>query len=461
MLKPLAARRLLLAGVAGVQLWLAHRYFGFLTGDELEVLEEAFHRAANLPFRAWEVRNLFVPDVVVAPIVWLASKFTDTAHVIELASLPFIALTLVTIVLVRRLALQWSDGDERAAFLAMLLFALHWIPLGFGATTYPRTLAMACIVAAAVIVERKPLLAGLLLGVAFADRFSEIVFLIPVLYVGRASARRLLLGTLLSACLTVGLYDWLTWGAPFRSFVNFARLTLVEPDFASRVKYQSPLWYFENLLRWLAPTLLPLLWLARRRAQWLFIVVPLVALSVVKHKELRYVQSLIPFIAAAAGIGASMLWEKRRALAVSLVAISLIWNLAGIRSFARKSQPAVLAARWIATQPAHRLVTQQLWAYGDRLYLGTKLDLTDIGSPPQNAARELARADVAALWETDLDHRELTDALAANGFRKARTFRDGPARAVVVYGRGGAFFTYLSNHVTFSYNTCSIDSRAR
>ena len=34
-------------------------------------------------------------------------------------------------------------------------------------------------------------------------------------------------------------------------------------------------------------------------------------------------------------------------------------------------------------------------------------------------------------------------------------------RPVVVYCRGGAFFTYLSNHVTVSYNTCSIDSRAR
>ena len=33
---PFAARCLLLAAIAALQLWLAHRYFGFLTGDELE-----------------------------------------------------------------------------------------------------------------------------------------------------------------------------------------------------------------------------------------------------------------------------------------------------------------------------------------------------------------------------------------------------------------------------------------
>src|SRR5258706_14203367 len=103
---PIAARCLLLTAIAAIQLWLAHRYFGFLTGDELEVLEEAFHRATNLPFRPWEVRNLFVPDVIVAPVVWLGTKLTDVQHVIELASFPFIALTVLTVVLVRRLALR-------------------------------------------------------------------------------------------------------------------------------------------------------------------------------------------------------------------------------------------------------------------------------------------------------------------------------------------------------------------
>lgn len=432
-----AWRAAFIVAVATTQVWLAHRYFGFLTGDEVEVLDEAFRRARHLAFTPWDVRSLFVPDAVVAPMVWLATALgvRDVGHIIEIAALPFIALTALTIILVRRLTLQWSGGDERAALMAMLLFGLHWIPLGFGSTVYPRTLAMACLVAAALLVERMPLLAGALVGVAFADRFSEVVFLLPLLVAARRGWWRVALGAALSISVTVGIYDWLTWGSPFSSAIKFAHLTLVEPDFASRVKYQSPVWYLANIVRWLAPTLLPLLWIARKRAHWLFILVPLVALSIVKHKELRYVQSVIPFLAIAAAIGASMLWRERRAVAMALVGISLVWNLAGLRFFAHKTQPAVMAARWLATQHVKKVVLSQLWAYGDRLYLGTTTPVADIGSPPQPAAAELADADTAAVWETDLDNPSLTQPLTANGFHAIRTFRDGPARAVVVFRR--------------------------
>src|SRR5260221_5767629 len=117
---PMAA---FVAAVAFLQVWLGHRYFGFLTGDDLEVIEEAFRRVRHIAFTPWDVRSLFVPDVVVAPMVWLATRLgvQDVGHIIEIASLPSVALTALTIVLVWRLALHWSDGDERAATIAMLL----------------------------------------------------------------------------------------------------------------------------------------------------------------------------------------------------------------------------------------------------------------------------------------------------------------------------------------------------
>ena len=59
--------------VALVQFFLAHRYFGFLTGDEVEVLGEAFRRARGFAYWPWGIRNLFVPDFVVAPFVWVAA----------------------------------------------------------------------------------------------------------------------------------------------------------------------------------------------------------------------------------------------------------------------------------------------------------------------------------------------------------------------------------------------------
>src|ERR1700738_1064785 len=149
MVRPLAS---LIVAVAMAQLWLAHRYFGFMTGDDVEVLSEALRRARGLDFVPWDIRNLFVPDVLVAPVVWMASGLgiEGTRTLTYAASLPFIALTALTIWLVYRLTLRWC-GDERAAFVAALLFALHWIPLGFGSTVYPRTLATGCLVGAALI----------------------------------------------------------------------------------------------------------------------------------------------------------------------------------------------------------------------------------------------------------------------------------------------------------------------
>src|SRR5438093_10203830 len=97
-----AARGSLFAAVAVAQLWLAHRYFGFLTGDEVEVLGEAFRRARGFPYTPWGIRNLLVPDVMVAPFVWMASRLgiDDTGRLIFAATLPFIALTAVTVWLV-------------------------------------------------------------------------------------------------------------------------------------------------------------------------------------------------------------------------------------------------------------------------------------------------------------------------------------------------------------------------
>ena len=150
-------------------------------------------------------------------------------------------------------------------------------------------------------------------GLAFADRFSEVVFVIPLLIVARR--RVVVLSGAIVAITIAGAYDWLTYGVPFSSFVSFARLTIVEPDFASRVKYQAPWWYLANFSRWLAPTLLPALWLARRHRLWWFVLIPLVAFSAVRHKELRYLEALIPFVMIIAASGLAILWRRHRAVA--------------------------------------------------------------------------------------------------------------------------------------------------
>jgi hypothetical protein len=429
----------LLIVVAAAQVWMAHRWFGFLTGDDVEVLAEAFHRAIGFQYRPWDIRTLFVPDFVVAPMVWFghAVGVRDTRTLIEIATLPFIALTLVTIVLTYRLTLRWTNGDRIAAGAAAVLVALHWIPLGFGATVYPRTVAMAAIVAAALLVERFPWIAGALLGVAFADRFSEIVFLVPLLIVARRNAWKVAIGAAASILVTVGLYDWITWGEPFGTLSRFANLTLVEPDFASRVKYQGPLWYVRNVVRWCAPSLLPLLFFCRRVEAWIWIVVPLVLLSLVQHKELRYLEALIPFAMIAAAIGFAALWRTHRAIAAVLIAVSIPWDLIGLRAFVHKTMPCVMAARDLAANPrVNTVAMSQLWAYGDRLYLTDRMNVRDVNTPPTTLAENLPGADAVALYEADVqEDPHIAATLTANHFVPFRTYRWDPARTVVVWLR--------------------------
>lgn len=441
MRKPLAV----LIGVVGaIQLFLAHRYYGFLGGDDVEVLEEAFRRAVGLKYQPWSIRNLFVPDVFVAPFVYVGNALgiVDRRLLIDVATLPFIALSLLTIALVYRLAMQWV-GDDGAAFVAALVFALHWIPLGFGATVYPRTLATACLVLAALILDRYPFVAGLLVALAFADRFSELMFLAPLLVLCRAAAPagrppravaiQLLLGTATGVALLGGVYDWITWGTPFSSLRDFARLTVVKPDFASRVKYQPPFWYLANIARWCAPTLVVLMIAGGKRVRWSFIILPLLALSAIKHKEFRYLQAMIPFIAIGAAAGFAWFWHRgRRALAIGLVAISVIWNLAGLRTFQRKTMPAVMAAKAIDGNPSLKTIgVPQAWAFGDLLYFHRDVSLIEIGTPP----REIPDVDALALYRTELDDAEVAAAVKRAGYAPQQVFSDPPARVVVLLTR--------------------------
>ncbi|HEX2122783.1 MAG TPA: hypothetical protein VHL59_14190, partial [Thermoanaerobaculia bacterium] len=164
-----------------------------------------------------------------------------------------------------------------------------------------------------------------------------------------------------------------------------------------------------------------------------FILIPLVAFSAIAHKELRYLQGIIPFLAILAGTGFAIWRPTRRKLAVALLAISLAWNLWGLRFLGRESRPAVEAARFLGADRSLRtLAIGQLWAYGDRLYLGDDRRVIDIGTPPHDLEAALREADAAALYESDLSP-DVNATLARAGFVEQRVFRSPRARDVVVF----------------------------
>jgi len=451
---------LVVAITTTLRLFFAWRFFGFLGGDDVEVLEEAFRSALGLDYRPWDVRNLFLPDVLVAPFLRLGSVLGlhETFPLVLCATVPFIALASLNIVLVHALALRWL-GDRAAARAAMAIYAFHWLPLAYGSTSYPRTVSTAFLLLAAIALSgtgrdaRRGVLAGIALALAFAVRYSEGMYLLPVLFVALAGAEdrrasRLrtlgaLGGFIVGTALSSGLVDALTWGDPLASLAALVRVMLVGEG-ASGLSMRPPLFYLQRVLFWLPLPLLPALVLVARsrrvRPAWVFLVVPLVVLSFIGHKELRYLQGAIPFLAILGAAGFAVMRRRWRPVAATtLLALTLVSEVLGVRALAGKSMAAVTAARVMASDDSVMVVAlSQAWAYGDRLYFGNRVEVRGLPTPPlaKDLDEKIPGADRVALYQKDLvEDPALAAVLTRHEFAPARIFRWGESKAVVVFAR--------------------------
>jgi hypothetical protein len=442
------------------RLVLAFAFPGFIAGDDVEILQTGFLRAFGWPYQPWEIRNLLIPDLLVAPVLRVAAALgvNSTQTLVSIASVPFVLLASLNVWLVFLLGRRWL-GSGRPALLAAVLYALHWIPLGYGSTVYPRTASTACILLAALLLSGesggfwREGLAGGLVAVAFAERYSEGIFLLPLAIVAGLRGRDLrdrmarggaVLGGFLGvALLTSGLEDWLTWGKPFASLIAFARFTLIERRSSSLVASQPWYWYAWRLPKWLPVTLLPFLWRARRvRAVWpaaACALLPLLLLSGIHHKELRYLQGILPFVFLTAAAGAWSLWENgRRSMTAVLCLLSVALGFKGINFLAQKSMPAVQAAQALAREARGQTVALvQPWAFGGTIYLRPDVEVVEIPYPPTVADLEkaAARARWIAVYRKDLGP-DLAAVLDRRGFTPAGDFAAGASRPVVLYAAG-------------------------
>ncbi|HVN32515.1 MAG TPA: hypothetical protein VMT45_11065 [Thermoanaerobaculaceae bacterium] len=454
---------LVVAVTTAMRVFFAWRFFGFLGGDDVEILEEAFRAARGLHYSPWNVRNLFLPDVLVAPFVRLGSALglAETFPLVLCATVPFVLLASLNIVLVYRLAQLWLS-DRTAARLAAGIYAFHWLPLAYGSTVYPRTVSTTFVLAAAIVLSgagkdvARGATGGVLLALAFMVRYSEGMYLLPSLLLvlvygeGKSVSFRRALGVLagfgLGVVLVSGFVNVLTWGSPLASLGALGRLMLLGEG-ASGLSTHPPLFYFARVVFWLPPTLLPALFLAWRvrpvRPAWMFVAVPLVLLSFIAHKELRYLQGAIPFLAILGAGGFAVMHRRWRPwLSTTLVVLTLASEVLGVRVLAGKSMAAVTAARSMASDIGVRVVAlSQAWAYGDRLYFGNRVEVRGLPVPPREADLEKAipGADRFGLYRDDLARDPaLAAVLARHGFTSERVVEWGDSKAVVVFAKPGS-----------------------
>lgn len=448
---------LFLAASLAVRLALSARFFGFLTGDDVEILETGLRWSLHLPYAPWEIRNTLLPALLVAPMGMLGKVLgIDSPMLLAwLSTLPFALLSTLNIYLAYRLVLVLG-GERLAAVFASLLLGTHWVAVGYGSTVYPRTAATTCVLAAVLSAAsasgriRHRLGAGALLALAFAFRYSEVIFLVPLILLasrtGPPEARlrscaEVGAGFAVGTLLFVGLADFVEWGAPFASLKAFFDYTLVERK-ASSVRVNEPMyWYLWRAHRWIPPAIVVGIGYFRRArvpgALSTLVLVPLVALSLIHHKELRYLQGVLPFACAIGGFCLAGLWRAGwRRVVVGLLAVTVGWSAINLRFLERKSMAAVEAARYLANaQDGHRrLALQQPWAFGDRLFLPAAVAVRELSMELGAAEirQEAAGLDTVGLY-SDAITPDVAEALEGAGFCPEKHFAWGRSRQVSIY----------------------------
>ena len=440
-----------------LRLGLSARYFGFLTGDDVEILEAGLRWSLDLPYVPWEIRNTLLPSLLVAPMGALGGLLgiSSPAVLVWLATVPFAGLSTLNILLTCRLVLALT-GDRIAALLGGLRpgdalarrgLRLHRLPPhGFDDLHPPRRAPgrERCARTAAPLGRWRAGRARRRLQVQRGDLPHP--HPLPGCTRSRARTERLQRaagvagGFVLGALLFVGLVDLVEWGRAFASLTAFFDYTFVERSSSSLMAEQPLHWYLWRALRWISPaTLAGIALLGRRRAPWsltLFVLVPVLLLSLVHHKELRYLQGVLPYLCAIGGIGVAGLWRAgwRRSV-VLLVAGSIAWSAVNLRFLEKKSMAAVTAARYLAVSAEFRqIAAQQPWAMGDQLILGGRVCIRELSMTlaPEELRRDTKGMDGIVLY-MDLLTSELVRSLSEEGLCKKREFSWGRSRPVALF----------------------------
>src|SRR5262245_4347057 len=99
-----------MAATLAARLWLAWRFEGFLTGDDLEIVETAARTVLGLRYDPWSLRCLFHPVVLVAPVLKIASLLgaKDPDVLTWSAAIPTALFATASIALTAALALRFG-----------------------------------------------------------------------------------------------------------------------------------------------------------------------------------------------------------------------------------------------------------------------------------------------------------------------------------------------------------------
>jgi len=397
---------LLLASASlAIKLFNIDVHFGFWTGDDVEIQEMTIGKVLGASWPVWDLRCAFYPIGFVYPI---------QAAVFRLGVRNVRSLVLSGRVVVA----VWSTFDVWLTYWAASR-AFRSIPIGLlaaivlvssklhvmsGSIELPAAVATAFLLLAFGLLNQdrgglwRPSAAGLALGVAAALRFSEGIFIVPAAcqLIGQRRRRAFAccsLAFVAAAAVAVAASDWAYWGRPFFSLQRVIDYTLIQR--ASSRGYQ-PFYEYARFYRWSDALTVGLALYAIRLRPWPIAVwtwVPVLLLTTLPHKEVRYLIPVVPFLSMSAAItlwhivgrlrraqddGARAAGLERRAGALAMACVAAFATEASSFNFSR-TESAVQLATYLARQPfSSRGAVEQLWRMGGRVYFPPGAELIDI-----------------------------------------------------------------------------------
>ncbi|MGE5346674.1 MAG: glycosyltransferase family 39 protein [Acidithiobacillales bacterium] len=429
-------------------------YYGFFSGDDVEVQEMSFARLFGWSWRAWELRSPFYPLAFLYPaqslLFWLGVR--DASVLIFAGRLVVIGFSCLNLYLVFRVA-RSALSETAPALIAVFFLAFAKLHFTFASSELPRTVASTFVLMTFwLLLETTPrrlVLAGALLGVGACMRFSEVVFVLPAVALLISRSRRswklplaiFASSFLLTTAAILGPLDSAYWGKAFYSVRNFFTYTIIEG--ASSRGGQPWHWYLTHLLTWTDAVTFCLFLASVRRPPFSLLPwagAPFIILSFLPHKEPRYLVPALPFITTSA---AWVVWnlvgqvaarpairrEDARSSRVALpllaaLCVGVLFELDGFRF--RRSESGVEVGRFLAEQRTPGPVAiEQAWKAGGNLYLWPTrvedIDTTRTGDP-EYVRGFLDRPEVrwVALRDRSVRENGLAPLLEGSGFFEVR-----------------------------------------
>jgi GPI mannosyltransferase 3 len=301
------------------RLWLAFNDHGLIWPDEIYQSVEPAHRLVfGYGFLSWEyqegLRSWIWPGIL-SVVLWIGQALGLTTGLSLMVAVKiFLALVAVgTSVFGVLLANRLAGG--LAAIFAAAVIPLFPLAMALDNHSFSEPFVALLLVASAYYFEgstRGSAFAAGFLAVSAASLRLQVVAVAVAFVVGlllrrdRARGYYVVAGAVLMAALA-GLLDWITWGAPFASYVNNIRYNLVEGN-ASLYGEESIGYYVEHLFLTggvvFLVALVGLVFGARRFAIHVSgVAATLVLHTLVPHKELRFLLPIVAYALAVAAAG--------------------------------------------------------------------------------------------------------------------------------------------------------------